>query len=72
MLQFQEFSGDDGDVSGSSLGSPLQQSDDEHQDQHQRENPPDATDRPVLLYSHGMYSWRQVSSCTFEMLASHG
>lgn len=27
---------------------------------------------PVVIYSHGMYSWRQISSNTFEMLASHG
>lgn len=27
---------------------------------------------PIVVYSHGMYSWRQLSSTTFEMLASNG
>jgi hypothetical protein len=27
---------------------------------------------PVAIYSHGMWSWRQISSSTFEMLASNG
>jgi hypothetical protein len=27
---------------------------------------------PIALYSHGMYSWRQLSSTSFEMLASNG
>lgn len=27
---------------------------------------------PIVIYSHGMWSWRQISSSTFEMLASNG
>jgi hypothetical protein len=27
---------------------------------------------PVAIYSHGMYSWRQIASTTFEALASNG
>jgi hypothetical protein len=33
---------------------------------------PSGSRYPVVIYSHGMWSWRQISSSTFEMLASNG
>jgi hypothetical protein len=36
------------------------------------ENCPNGPAHPIVIYSHGMWSWRQISSSTFEMLASNG
>jgi hypothetical protein len=33
---------------------------------------PNGCGYPIVIYSHGMWSWRQISSSTFEMLASNG